>query len=169
MRKRRAAVALALAAGAAAGAAHATSPPIIGGPIGTPGTAATTVVLSSSRAAARPVTLTVKLGAFPIICGRPRGSFVVTFPAAEQLPKAIAAEAVHVNGTAAGQVGLGGRDVTVTAPVAKGVSCLVMRLGTVTLVFTSAANLGNPMSAGTYALTVRHGTQQYHAELKISA
>ena len=131
MRKRRAAVALALAAGAAAGAAHATSPPIIGGPIGTPGTAATTVVLSSSRAAARPVTLTVKLGAFPIICGRPRGSFVVTFPAAEQLPKAIAAEAVHV--------------------------------------FTSAANLGNPMSAGTYALTVRHGTQQYHAELKISA
>lgn len=149
MRTRRAAVVLALAAGVAAGAAHATQPPVMGMPPGTPGAAATTVVLSSNRAAARPVTLTVKLGAFPIICGRPRGSFVVTFPAAEQLPRAIAAGAVHVNGTAAAKVGLSGRDATVTAPLMKGVSCLVMRLGTVTVSFGSSANLGNPASAGT--------------------
>jgi hypothetical protein len=165
---RRAAAALALAAGSAASAAHATSPPIIGMPIGTPGSAATTVVLSSTRAAARPVTLTVKLGALPIICGRPRGSFVVTFPVDEQLPKAIAAGAVHVNGMAA-KVGLSGREVTVTAPLMKGVSCLVMRIGTVTLAFGNSANLSNPATAGTYALTVHHGAQQYHATLKISA
>ena len=48
---------------------------------------------------ARPVKATLTLGADPLQCGRPRGSVVVTFPAAVTLPRTIAAAAGPGGGT----------------------------------------------------------------------
>lgn len=145
---RRAAAALAVAAGVAAGAAHATSP---------------------ASSSARPVRATLTLGAYPLQCGRPRGSAVVTFPAAVTLPRTIAAAAVQVNGRPAARVSLSGRNVTVTAPLVPGITCMSITLGRLTVLFTAGANIGNPTSAGAYTVTVRHGTQTYRAKLTIGA
>ena len=48
------------------------------------------------------------------------------------------------------------------------VICDVIAPGTVTIVLTRAANLGNPKAAGTYPLIVSRGAQQFKTLLKIT-
>ena len=142
------AVAFAIAAAVAAGSAQA-------------GRAADTGLPASS---VRPVTVTVR--GYPLLCGKPRGSFVVTFPAAIDLPGTIATGAVHVNGQTAAKVAVHGRDVTVAVPPQTGVTCQSIVLGRVTLAFGTDAGIG-AAKAGTYAVTVRQGTKRYKATLTV--
>jgi len=142
------AVAFAVAAAVAAGSAQAARAPHVG----------------PAASSARPVTVTLR--GVPLVCGKPRGSFVVTFPAAVDLPPTIAAAAVHVNGQTAAKVGVHGRDVTVTVQPQTGITCQSIVLGRVTLAFGTGAGIG-AAKAGTYAVTVRQGTKRYKATLTV--
>lgn len=115
--------------------------------------AAASVTLSTSRAGARPVTLTLQLR-YEMQCAHPGpGPLVITFPAAEQLPAQPAAADVLVNGQAATQVERSGRLVSVALPIQHGPLCDVIAPAVLKVVFTRGATLGNPRTAGTYTLT----------------
>jgi hypothetical protein len=122
------------------------------------------VAVGAAQAAATTATVTVR--GYPLLCGKPRGSLVVTFPAAVDLPRTIAAGSVHVNGQAAARVTIHARDVTVAVPPATGVTCQSITLGRVTLAFGTGAGIASA-KAGTYAVTVRSGTHRYNATLTV--
>src|ERR1700730_17768988 len=114
-----------------------------------------TVALSTDRAGERPVTLTLRLS-YQMRCGNPGpGSLVVSFPADERLPARIPASAVLLNGRTAPSVTRHGNNVTIPLPRRHGISCNVIGPGSVTVVFTAAARLGNPAQAGSYPLSAR--------------
>jgi hypothetical protein len=146
VRRLAAGCAIALLTAAAAGAGNA-------GNAATPmRPAAATVSLSTSKAGARPVTLTLQLR-YEMQCARPGpGPLVITFPAAEQLPAQLTAGSVLVNRHPATQVERSGRTVSVALPVQRGPLCDVIAPAVLKIVFTSSAGLGNPLRAGTYAL-----------------
>jgi hypothetical protein len=115
--------------------------------------AAASVVLSTSKAGARPVALTLQLR-YDMQCARPGpGPLAIAFPSAERLPTQLAAVDVLVNGHAATQVERSGRVVSVALPVEHGPLCDVIAPATLKVVFTRSAALGNPPVAGTYSLT----------------
>lgn len=117
--------------------------------------AAASVDLSTSKAGARPVTLTLQLR-YEMQCARPGpGPLVITFPSAERLPPRLAGQEVLVNGHPATQVVRDGRDVSVALPIQHGPLCDVIAPATLKVVFMRSAALGNPPVAGTYALTAR--------------
>jgi hypothetical protein len=156
------AVTIALLFGGVAAASATTSPPLPPIPISPvdqpslsePAQGAS-VLLSNSRAGARPVTTTLVLS-YQMQCGNPGpGSLRVSFPAAEQLPTQIPASAVLLNGRIAPSVNRRGNDVTITLPRPRGISCTVIAPSRVKVVFTTAARLGNPARAGSYPLSVR--------------
>ncbi|HVA31904.1 MAG TPA: hypothetical protein VMU58_11610 [Gaiellaceae bacterium] len=120
-----------------------------------------------ATAGAHPVTLTLRARLL-MTCGRPGpGPIVVSLPAAERVPRAIARSAVLAGGSAPLTVRVAGHTVTLTLPRPPGVTCLVIAPGTLTIVFSRAAGLGNPSAAGTYALSVRIGAQSFRARLTI--
>jgi hypothetical protein len=117
--------------------------------------AAVSVELSSSRAGARPVVLTMQLR-YAMQCARPGpGPLVVSFPAGERFPARLAADAVLVDGHPATQVERTGRAVSVALPIEHGPLCDVIAPGVLELVFTRSAGIGNPSSPGRYSLTAR--------------
>jgi hypothetical protein len=117
-------------------------------------------------ATARPVTAKVAVVAYPLLCGKPRGALVVTFPGAVELPHAIAAGTVRVNGQAAAKVAVHGHDVTVSIPPATGITCQSIALGRVMLAFGTGAGLDSA-KAGSYAVAVHQGAKRYHATLTV--
>ncbi len=135
---------------------------------------ATTATLSSTKAAAKPVALTIKLH-YEMQCGQPGpGKAVVTLPAAVTVPSTIDEPAVLVNGKAAPAVSVSGHEVSIAMPAKRtGVTCMIIGPGTLTLTLTRAAGLGNPRSAGTYTVhvhrSVLHTTQSFQAAIHISA
>jgi hypothetical protein len=127
-----------------------------------------TVTLSSTHAGARPVVLTLAVRT-ELQCGRLiGGALVVRLPAQERMPATVAATAVLVGGKPSGAVAVAGHILTVSIPRPRAMMCDVIGPGTVTLVLTRSANLGNPKNAGTYPLVVSRGTQQFKTQLKIS-
>jgi hypothetical protein len=159
------AVAVAVAAGvagAAAGPAGAVQPPSIGLPIDSPA-----VNLPALTSTARPVTATVVVRAYPLLCGKPRGALTVVFPASVDVPKKMPFGTVRVNGLAAAKVTVDGRTVTVAAPLQTGVTCQSIVLGRVTLLFVPGAGLGLAKT-GTYAVTAHAGARRYKATLTIT-
>lgn len=115
------------------------------------------VTLSTTRAGARSVTVTVSLRT-ELQCGRlVGGSLVLGLPAEEQVPRTIAAAAVRVGRQASGAVSVRGHALTVTVPRATGVLCDVIGPGRVDVVLTRTANVGNPGRRARYAITVRRG------------
>ena len=125
--------------------------------------------LSSTKAGAKPVELTLKVH-YQMVCGQPGpGTVVVGLPLAMSVPRSIRSSAVLVNGKPALSVAVSGHDVTVTLPKRKGVTCLVIGPGTLTLTLTRSAGIGNPASKGTYAVHVRHGSSSFTARVAISA
>ena len=124
--------------------------------------------LSSSHAGARPVALTLAIR-MEVQCGRlVGGTLAVRLPAQERLPAKVASGAVLVGGKPSGAVAVAGHTLTVSIPRPRGMMCDVIGPGTVTLVLTRAANLGNPKNAGTYPLVVARGAQQFKTTLTIS-
>jgi hypothetical protein len=103
---------------------------------------------------ARPAALQLSLRT-ELQCGRLGGGpIVVVFPAAERMPAALQDGDVLVNGKALGAT-LNGHVVSIAFPKTVGVSCDVLGPGTVSVVFTKAAGLGNPLAAGTYHVSLR--------------
>lgn len=152
----------AMASGAASAMPTPTPPPVPLEPISTPPpitdalpNQGLTASLSTDRAGARPVIVTLAL-TYPMRCGHPGpGSLVVTFPGAERLPNRIPASAVLLNNHAAASVKRSGNDVTIALPRPSGISCNVIGPGKLTVVFTRSARLGNPPRAGSYQLAAR--------------
>jgi hypothetical protein len=127
-----------------------------------------TATLSSAHAGARPVVLTLAVRT-ELQCGRLNGgALVVHLPVQERVPATIAAAAVLVGGKPSGAVAVAGHTLTVSIPRPRGMMCDVIGPGTVTLVLTRLANLGNPKNAGTYPLVVSRGTDQFKTTLRIS-
>ena len=129
--------------------------------------AAASVSLSSSKAGARPVTFTLQLR-YEMQCAHPGpGPLVITFPAAERLPRQIGAADVLVNGHPATQVEANGRVVSVALPIQHGPLCDVIAPATLRVVITRDAAIGNPPTAGTYSLTAQTPRVSGHATLTI--
>lgn len=122
------------------------------------GSTGLTVGVSSNRPGAQSVAVKLKF-ASELQCGIPVGPpLVVTFPAAERVPRVIARSTVLVNGRAAAAVTVTGH--TVSAKVNRPeVLCDVLSRGPLAIAFSRAAKLGNPAAAGTYRVSVRRGTQ----------
>ena len=131
---------------------------------------ATTATLSSTRAGARPVALTLKLH-YEMVCGQPgAGKAIVSLPADTAVPSRIDSSAVLVDGKPTPSVTVSGHDVSIAMPLRRpGVTCMIVGPGTLTLTLTRAAGLGNPKSAGAYTIRVRRNTQSFQAAVHISA
>jgi hypothetical protein len=132
-------------------------------PNGAPGLTAT---LSSRQAGARPVALTLAFDG-TLLCGRPRGATAVTLPAAADVPAAVPASTVTINGRLAGRVAVTGSTLTVLPAPTKGMTCFSIREGTVRVSFSRTAGLGNPAVAGTYPVVVHRGHQALRGTLTI--
>ena len=141
-------------------------PPVLVQPVGGP---SATVSLSSSKAGARPVSMTIGILA-PLQCGVPVGSaVVVSLPQASFVPPAIAGSAVLVNGKQSSKVTVSSRSVTVGLPAVHGVMCDSIIEGRLSLTFTTAAKLGNAPKPGTYAVNVRRGSSRYAASVALTS
>jgi hypothetical protein len=129
-----------------------------------------TATLSSSKAGAKHVTMTVALRS-DLQCGRLMGSrtLALTLPAKAHVAATIPTSAVTVSGRAVSTVSVAGRVVTVTLPLPHGMTCNSITMGTVRIVLTPAAAFANPKAAGTYAVRVAHGSETFAAPLKIHA
>ena len=109
-----------------------------------------TVALSSTRAGADPVVVTLQLD-YEMQCGYPGpGPVIVKFPAQERLPKVLPAGAVLVNGSREPASLEVANAVSVTLPPAPAIMCDVIGPGRLTIVFGRSAGLGNPARAGAY-------------------
>lgn len=125
------------------------------------------VTLSSRSAGARPVAVALKVHA-ELQCGRlTTGVLVFRFPAAERLPKAIAASSVTIAGQAPRKVGVAGRSVTITQRPRTGVMCDVIAPGVVTIALARSANVGNPVHAGLYTVSLLRGTNATDAQFRV--
>jgi hypothetical protein len=107
-----------------------------------------------AQSGARPAALRMSLRT-ELQCGRLGGGpIIVVFPAAERMPEALQDGDVLVNGKALGAV-LMGHVVSIALPKTIGVTCDAIGPGTVSVVFTKAAGLGNPLAPGTYHVSLR--------------
>ena len=159
-------IGLALATTLAVTAVASGAPPIQ--PVGpTPGNEGLTASLSTNKAGARPVVLTLKLRAV-FQCGQP-GMLSVKLPDSESVPAALAPADVLVNTKHAAKLGRPSHNrINVTPAHRGGVMCHVMGPGLASVRFTTNAGLGNPSSAGTYSISVRSGRTTYSTDVRIS-
>ena len=166
---RASAAAIAAAAAVLAPAAGAEGPQPIT-PI-SPGLGSATAVAAPDGSAMRPVELRLSL-VVELQCGKlQRGSILVALPAAMHVASSIPRSAVLVNGRPVAAMSVTGHSIglTTAATPSGGVLCDVMAPGKVSIVFTRAAGLGNPGSAGSYPVTLRAGRTSGVAHLSISA
>jgi hypothetical protein len=127
------------------------------------------VTFSSVKAGASNVGVVVQVPTV-LECGRPTGGGVVlTLPRNERMPRAIAAASVRVNGLTASKVTVAGRVVTVSLPIHRGVTCFALIDGMMKIAVAPAAALGNPPSAGSYAVGIRQGKTAYVVPVAIKA
>lgn len=122
-------------------------------PISPIGSRSLVVSLSSNRAGARPVSVTLTFS-YMMQCGYPGpGPVRITLPAAERVPSALARGAVLVDGAAARSVALLGRTVTVGLSPRPRVICDVIGEGRLSIELIAAGGFGNPPHAGTYTVS----------------
>jgi hypothetical protein len=126
-----------------------------------------TVSVSPVGPAARPAVLTLRLH-YEMLCAQPgSGPVTVSFPLALRIPATIPPAAVLVDGAAPPSVHTDGHVVTIgLAPNAK-VICQSFVPGTLRIVFTRSARLGNPARSGAYVVRARVGTHAFAATLRI--
>ena len=132
------------------------------------GTSTPSAKLSSTKAGARHVVLTVQFPAF-LQCGKPRGPVNIVLPSAEPPPpKRIAVAAVRIDNLAPTTVVVAGRSITITL-VPHGITCDSIVDGTAKVVFGAAAGLVNPSTPGTYNVLIKHSSTWYKAPVTITA
>jgi hypothetical protein len=124
------------------------------------------VAASPATAGAHRVHLALTFS-YEMQCNYPgAGPLVVTFPSAMRLPKRFAAGSVKLAGkTIAAK--RKGHHVTVTVPPPDGALCGMVGPGTVKLVFTRRAKLGNPEQPGYYRVRATHTRHTFTARLAI--
>ena len=126
-------------------------------------------VAAPDTAGARPVRLALTVR-YLMQCGRPgAGPIVVSLPAAEHVPGTFARSDVLVGGRPPVTAKVSGHAVLLTLPRPQGITCMVIAPGTLTIVFAREAGLGNPETAGTYAIPVRVGVRTFVARLTVKA
>lgn len=127
-----------------------------------------TATLSSSKAGAKHVTMTVALRS-ELQCGRLMGSrtLALTLPAKAHVATTIPVAAVTIGGKAAATVTVAGRVVTLTMPLPQGMMCDSITMGVVKIVVAPAAALANPKAPGAYTVRVAHSGETFAAPLKI--
>ena len=129
--------------------------------------AAPSAKLSSTKAGARRVVLTVQFPAF-LQCGKPRGPVSVVLPsAAPAPPRPMAVGAVRIDSLVPTTVVVTGRSITVTL-VPHGITCDSIVDGTAKVVFGAAAGLVNPSTPGTYNVMIKHSGAWYKAPVTIT-
>ena len=148
--------------------AAALTPTAAGSAFAATGDTPATATLSSSKAGAKHVTMTVALRT-ELQCGRLMGSrtLALTLPAKAHVAATIPATALTVGGKAAATVAVAGRVVTVTLPLPHGMMCDSITMGVVKVVFAPAAAFANPKAPGSYTVRVAHGAETFAAALKI--
>lgn len=121
-----------------------------------------------ATAGARPVRLELALR-LDLQCGRPGpGPLLVSLPAAAAVPATIPRKAVLVDGAPPLAVFVMGHAVRLALPRPTGVTCDSIGPGTVTVVFTRAADLGNPARPGSYRIGLTLGSRGAVARLVIT-
>lgn len=121
-----------------------------------------------ARAGARPVRLELAIR-LRLQCGRPGpGPVLVSLPAAVAMPATIARDAVLVDGAPPVSLFVKGHVIRLALPRPVGVTCDSIGPGTVRVVFTRAAGLGNPEQPGSYRIGLSVGTRGAVARLVIT-
>jgi hypothetical protein len=126
------------------------------------------VTLSTAHAGARPVVVTLR-ARYEMQCGWPGpGSLTLRFPAG-MLPGRIVPAAVLVNGRPATAVTSSSsrRELAVALPARPQILCDAIGPGALTVVFTRAARVGNPVAAGSYLLRATHAADRFTGRLAI--
>jgi len=164
---RRLAALLAVLAGGAA-TAQAASPPKPTLPMPLPQTGSALAVSVPATAGARRVTLKLTMR-YEMQCGWPgAGPLVVSLPAAMRVvPHSITRAVVSLDGKPPATVSVSGRVIVFTLPPRRGVTCMEIGPGALTVVFAPAAGIGNPAKAGTYRIAVRIGAHSFTARLTV--
>lgn len=127
-----------------------------------------TARLSTKRAGAKRVVLTLRLRT-ALVCGEAGpGAIVVQLPKAARIPARLPRRSVSVGGHGARKLRVKGRRVTISPSVSPGMRCQSITIGTLVIRFTHLARLENPRSPGRYTVVVRRGTARYRATITIS-
>lgn len=125
-------------------------------------------VARPARAGATPVALTLA-ARLELQCGQPGpGPIVVRLPAALRLGQAMPRAAVLVDGRSVESVRVSGHVVTLVPRRHAGVICDVIGPGTLTVLFTKSARLGNPVRPGSYPVSLTARGQGAAGKLAIS-
>lgn len=133
----------------------------------TPFADSATLSLSSLRAGARPVELTLTL-AYEMQCGYPGpGPVLIEFPRQQPLPATLTRSQVLVDGRSARSVEITGRTVSIGLAPLPRIVCMEIGMGRLAIAFTAAADLGNPIAAGTYTLAVRRASSTFRVPFTI--
>ena len=165
---RRLAVLLAVLAGGTV-PALAALPPKPQLPVPLPLTGSATAVAAPATAGARPAVLTLKIR-YEMQCGWPgAGPLVVSLPKAQHVPHTLAPRTVVVDGKPPASASLTGHVIVLGLPPRHGITCMLIGPGTLTVVFTRAAGLGNPAAAGSYPIAVRIGAHAFTPHLAVTA
>src|SRR5579862_5900977 len=128
-----------------------------------------TVALSSTRVGKRPVAVTLTLG-YEMQCGYPgSGSLIVALPVTEQLPNSFPGASAVLNGRSVRLGFAAGKALRVTLPPRPKIMCDVIGPGSLKLVLTKAAKLGNPRKAGSYVISARVDGHSFRTSVRITA
>jgi len=125
------------------------------------------VALSSTRAGVRPVTLSLELG-YEMQCGYPGpGPLRIQLPPQVRLPATLPRSALLVDGRAASSAALSGHTLELGLALPPRVMCDVIGPGRLTIVLGRAADVGNPLRAGTYTLAAAVAGSSFSARFTI--
>jgi hypothetical protein len=83
------------------------------------------------------------------------------------VPRTITRAAVRVDGKPPAAVSATGRVIVFTLPPRRGVTCMEIGPGVLTVVFAPAAGIGNPAKPGTYPIAIRIGAHSFTAHLRV--
>jgi hypothetical protein len=158
---------LAVLAGGVA-TAQAASPPKTMMPVPLPPTGSALAAAVPATAGARQVTLKLTMR-YEMQCGWPgAGPLIVSLPAAMHVvPRTITRATVRVDGKPPAAVSATGRVIVFTLPPRRGVTCMEIGPGVLTVVFAPAAGIGNPAKPGTYPIAIRIGAHSFTAHLRV--
>jgi len=172
-----------LVAGLAIGDAWGAAPPIVTGssvPMTTAADATSTptpvspetgasLVLSNSRAGVRPVALTLELR-YEMQCGNPgTGSLLVDLPSQMQVPSRFPSGSARLDGKSVALTFAARSELRIPLPPRPGILCDLIGPGTLTLVVTKQAGIGNPTAAGTYPVVARPASHTFRTTMRITA
>jgi hypothetical protein len=121
-----------------------------------------------ASAGARRVTLKLTMR-YEMQCGWPgAGPLVVSLPTAMRVvPHTITRAVVRLDGRPPATVSVTGHVIVFTLPPRRGVTCMEIGPGALTVVFAPAAGIGNPARPGTYPIAVRIGAHSFTARLRV--